>query len=126
VDRLMQHATVEPADKEVARRYVRLSYCARFEQEGWVYEDGALRIAAQTWLENAGTCTRSEGEPGRTPGPTRTGFCEPEERGGVRLVECALLRIVRRDEVSDYIDQLRTKGPVECDDGTPISELGVP
>ena len=29
-------------------------------------------------------------------------------------------------EVSDYIEQLRAKGPVECDDGTAISELGVP
>jgi hypothetical protein len=127
VDRLMQHATVEPANEEVARRYVRVTYCARFEKKGWVYEDGALRIAAQTWLENGGTCARSDpGEPGGAPGPTTTVPCEPEQRGGVRLVECALLRTIRRDEVSDYIDRLRTKGPVECDDGTPIAELGVP
>jgi hypothetical protein len=122
VDRLLQHARPQDlADKEIARRYVRGTYCARFEEEGWVYEDGALRIAAQTWLEHGGTCaTGGAGEPAKTVP------CEPERRGGVRIVECALLRVIRRSEVSDYIKQLRTKGPVECDDGTAISELGVP
>jgi hypothetical protein len=122
VDRLLEHSrTQDVPDKEVARRYARRTYCARFEEEDWVYEDGALRIAAQTWLEHGGTCaTGGAGE------PTKTVPCAPERRGGVRIVECALLRIVRRSEVSDYIEQLRAKGPVECDDGTAISELGVP
>ena len=45
VDRLLQHARTQDApDKAIARRNVRRSYCARFEKEGWVYEDGALRI----------------------------------------------------------------------------------
>jgi hypothetical protein len=122
VDRLLEHARPQDlANKEIARRYVRGTYCARFEEEGWVYEDGALRIAAQTWLEHGGTCaTGGAGEPAKTVP------CEPERRGGVRIVECALLRVIRRSEVRDYIEQLRTKGPVECDDGTAISELGVP
>jgi hypothetical protein len=122
VDRLLQHArTPDSPNKEIARRYVRRTYCARFEDEGWVYEDGALSIAAQTWLERGGMCaTGGAGE------PTRTVPCEPERRGGVRIVERALLRVIRRSEVSDYIEQLRRKGPVECDDGTAISELGVP
>jgi hypothetical protein len=121
VDRLMQHTrTQEVPDKEIARRYVRRTYCARFEKEGWVYEDGALRIAAQTWLDHGGTCaTGVAGEPARTVP------CEPERRGGVRIIECALLRVTRRSEVIDYVEQLRRKGPVECDDGTPISELGL-
>jgi hypothetical protein len=107
--------------KEIARRYIRRTYCARFEGEGWVYEDGALSIAAQTWLDHAGTCTTSKaGEPAKTVP------CEPERRGGERIIECALLRVIRRNEVHDYIEQLRRKGPVACDDGTPISELGVP
>jgi hypothetical protein len=126
VDRLMQHATIEADERKAARRYVRITYCARFEKEGWVYEDGALRVAAQSWLDNSGTCASSDSEPGGSAGPTRKVPCEPEKRGGVRIVECALLRIVRRGEVSDYIDQLRTNGPVECDDGAPISELGIP
>jgi hypothetical protein len=121
VDRLMQHSTEAAVNKRIARRYVRNTYCARFEEEGWVYEDGALRIAAQTWLDSGATCARSgAGE------PTRTVPCEPEVRGGFRVVECALLRIVRRSEVSDYIERLRAKGPVQCDDGTAISDLGVP
>jgi hypothetical protein len=122
VDRLMQHASTQDLpNKEIARRYVRRTYCARFVGEDWVYEDGALRIGAQNWLDHGGTCsTASPGE------PPKTVPCEPERRGGVRIIECALLRVTRRSEVRDYIEQLRTKGPVECDDGTAISELGVP
>ena len=122
VDRLLEHARMQDVpDKGVARRYVRRTYCARFEKEGWVYEDGALRIAAQTWLEHGGTC--STGGAGETP---KTVPCEPERRGGIRILDCALLRSVRRSEVRNYIEQLRMKGPVECDDGTAIGELGVP
>jgi hypothetical protein len=122
VDRLMQHASTQGLpNKEVARSYVRRTYCARFERKGWVYEDGALRIAAQSWLEHGSSCaTASPGEPARTVP------CEPERRGGARIIECALLRVTRRSEVRDYIEQLRTKGPVKCDDGTAISDLGVP
>jgi hypothetical protein len=122
VDRLMQHARTEDLpNKELARRYVRRTYCGRFEREGWVYEDGALSIGAQTWLEHAGRCaSATAGEPAKTVP------YQPDRRGGVRIIECALLRVIRRSEVRDYIEQLRTKGPVECDDGTAISELGVP
>jgi hypothetical protein len=122
VDRLMEHASTQGLpNKEIARRYIRRTYCVRFEGEGWVYEDGALSIAAQTWLDNGGTCTT-----GGAGEPAKTVPCEPERRGGKRIIECALLRVIRRSEVRDYIEQLRTKGPVECDDGTAIGELGVP
>jgi hypothetical protein len=120
VDRLMQHATTQSA---VARRYVRGTYCARFEKKGWVYEDGALSIAAQTWLENGYTCTTATGGSGEL---TTTVPCEPERSGGVRILECALLHVVRKSEVSAYIDHLQTHEPVKCDDGTPLDELGVP
>ena len=122
VDLLLRHArTQDVPDKEIARRYVRKTYCARFDEKGWVYDDGALRVAAQTWLEHGGMCAA-----GGAGEPTRTVPCEPERRGGVRILDCALLGVIRRSEVTDYIEQLRTKGPVECDDGTAISELGVP
>ena len=122
IDRLLQHArTQDLPSKEIARRYVRRMYCARFDEEGWVFEDGALSIAAQAWLEHGGTCTT-----GRAGEPTKTVPCQPVRRGGVRIIECALLRVIRRSEVRDYIEQLRTMGPVACDDGTAISELGVP
>jgi hypothetical protein len=121
VDRLMQQANTQGLpNKKVARSYVRRTYCARFERKGWVYEGGALSIAAQSWLEHGSSCaTAAPGE------PARTAPCEPERRGGARIIECALLRVTRRSEVRDYIEQLRTKGPVKCDDGTAISELGV-
>ena len=122
IDRLMQHANTEGVpDSQSLRRYVRRAYCGRFEKKGWVYEDGALRIAAQTWLDHGGTCASGgEGEPARTVP------CEPERRGGVQIIECALLRVIRRSEVIDYIEQLRKQRPVECDDGTAIGDLGVP
>lgn len=122
VDRLLQGAAARAgAGKEAARRYARETYCARFEQEGWIYKDGALSIAAQTWLENGGKCaTASEGQPARTVS------CAAERSGGVLTFDCALLRIVRRSEVRDYVDRLEKPGPVKCDDGTALDELGVP
>jgi len=120
VDRLLQDATTRDAsEEEEARRYARNTYCARFERKRWIYEDGALSIAAQTWLEEGARCaTGGEGE------PTRTVSCEEERRAGVRTLDCALLHIVRRSEVRDYIERLRSNGAVECDDGTALDELG--
>ncbi len=37
-----------------ARRYVKKTYCDRFAREGWVYDDGALSIDAQEWLDHGG------------------------------------------------------------------------
>lgn len=122
VDRLLQDTTTQgAAEKEAARRYARNTYCARFEQSGWIYEDGALRIAAQTWLQKGGKCaTAREGQPARTVS------CAAERGGGVLVLDCALLHVVRRTEVRDYIVRLQTAGTVECDDGSALDELGVP
>lgn len=122
VDRLLQQATPQDARDEAARRYARETYCAPFERKGWVYEDGALKIAAQTWLEESARCAvGSEGE------PTRTVPCEEEQtRMGRRRLDCGLLRHVRKSEVRTYVERLERKSAVECDDGTPLEELGVP
>jgi hypothetical protein len=122
VDRLLQAATTRDASKEEARHYLRNTYCARFEREGWIYEDGALSIATQRWLEEGATCAiGGEGE------PTRTVPCEEERRrAGDRTLDCALLHVVRRSEVKDYIERMRSTGAVECDDGSALDELGVP
>jgi len=122
VDRLLQAATTPEASKEEARRYVRTTYCARFEKEGWIYEDGALSIAAQRWLDEGARCARSgEGE------PTRTVSCEEERlAAGDRTIDCALLRVVRRSEVRAYIERIRSSGAVECEDGSALAELGIP
>lgn len=122
VDRLLEGTTTQgAAEKEAARRYARSTYCVRFEQNGWIYTDGALSIAAQTWLENGGKCaTASEGKPATTVS------CAAERGRGILVLDCALLHVVRRSEVRDYIERLRTSGPVKCDDGTVLGELGVP
>jgi hypothetical protein len=122
VDRLLQAATTRDASKEEARRYARNTYCARFEKESWIYEDGTLSIAAQRWLDEGARCaTVREGE------PTRTVSCEEERRAaGDRTLDCGLLRLVRRSEVKDYIERMRSNGAVECDDGSALDELGVP
>ncbi len=108
------------ASRATVRHYISLTYCDRFARKGWVYADGALTIAAQRWLVRGGRCGTS------TPGgTTKTVPCESLRVPG-EPIECAMLRHVRRSEVRTYISKLRARGPVRCDDGTPLAELGVP
>jgi hypothetical protein len=120
VDRLIQHADTRKLSVEVLRRYARTAYCARFEQRGWIYDDGALSIRVQTAIKGQEAC--SIARPGESP---QTVPCQELSQGRTRI-ECALLRYVRRSEVTAYLERLESKGGVECDDGTPLSELGVP
>lgn len=122
VDRLLSRSATSGGNEQQARRYARDAYCVRFEQNGWVYEDGALSIAAQKWLDTGARCvTGSESE------PTRTVPCEPANRDtATGSIDCALLHHVRRTEVMAYVAQLQRDGDVHCDDGTPLEELGVP
>ena len=121
VDRLLSTRASGGSEQQV-RRYIRNTYCASFEQNGWVYGDGALSIAAQEWLDKGGSCaTGSNGE------PTHTVPCEPTNPGtGTRVIDCALLHHTRRSEVIAYVANLRRDGEVQCDDGTPLDTLGVP
>ncbi len=119
VDRLLSRAPTSDAGEQESRRYIRDTYCALFEQNGWVYEDGALTIAAQNWLDNgyAKECSTS----GETT-PARTVPCEAE-----RIIDCALLHHIRRTEAQSYIaDRQRGSGDVQCDGDTPVAELGAP
>ena len=122
VDRLLSRSTTSGGNEQQVRRYAKDTYCAPFEQNGWVYADGALSIAAQKWLDNGGKCaTASEGT------PTRTVPCEQMNRGtATRIIDCALLHVVRRTEVVAYLAELQRHGDVHCDDGTPLDKLGVP
>ena len=130
VDRLLSRSTTGGGSEEQVRRYIKDTYCAPFEQNGWVYEDGALSIAAQRWLDNGGTCERSaattaattSGSSGSDREPTLTVPCEQT----TRIIECALLHHVRRTEVMAYVAELQRDRDVHCDDGTPLEELGVP
>ncbi len=120
VERLLERAAAFGGSEETVRRYARDTYCSPFERNGWIYEDGALSIAAHVWLEEGGSCAAAaEGE------PTRTVACKDERRGGARVLDCALLHHVRAGEVRDYLERLRLESAVQCDDGTPLDELGV-
>lgn len=106
------------------RRYAEDAYCAPFERKGWVYEDGALSIAAQRWLDNAGA---DECAAGRAGEPPKTLPCERLDRPSTpRTIDCALLHRVRRTEAVAHLAELQRGGAVRCDDGTPLGELGVP
>jgi hypothetical protein len=128
-ERLLRNADVEElaqAEQEAVRRYAETTYCSRFAERGWVYDDGTLSIEAHKWLEEGGEeeCWRAT-EPGE---PASTVPCEELDAGGPKLIrDCALLRHVPKSEVRDYLDQLRSRyGSVECEDGTPLAQLGSP
>ncbi len=119
-------ARVPEAEKAEARHYIDVTYCSRFVERGWVYEDGALGIAAHKWAEEGG---KEECELATKPGePARTVPCEEfGERGPYFIADCGLLPYVRRSQVREYIAQLRRRyGDVECEDGTPLAQLGTP
>jgi hypothetical protein len=118
VERLLDRSGNDGSEEEV-RAYARDTYCERFERNGWIYGDGALRIAAQDWLDHGGKEECVTGENGE---PAQTVPCDPD-RG---IIDCALLRLVRRAEVRAYVAELQRDGQVQCDDGTPLAELGVP
>jgi hypothetical protein len=120
VDRLLS-GTPSDARSDGARRYVRETYCERFERSGWVYADGALSIRAHTWLEIGGMCAA-----GGEGTPTRTVPCEDVRESGPRRLDCGLLRHVRRAEVRSYLERQRREQGAVCDDGTALDTLGVP
>ena len=122
VDRFL--ARVDPeveadAGAEALRAYIEETYCGTFARRGWVYDDGALSIEAHRWLEggSADECGESTAD-----GTTKTVPCEDDDG----VIDCALLHHVRRSEVEAYVAEAARTGEVECDDGTPVDELGVP
>jgi hypothetical protein len=110
----------EGSEREAARGYVEETYCGRFEQRGWIYDDGALSIDAYT---KSGTESCAQEEPG---GAARTVPCDELEGDWPEVLDCALLRLVRRAEVREYVEELQRSREVRCDDGTSLAELGVP
>lgn len=122
VDRFMRRATTNGASEQEVRLYAKNTYCAPFERNGWVYDDGALNISAQKWLDNGGTCSTSSSDQ-----PMQTVPCEPANRDpATGAINCALLHNVRHAEVVTYVATLRRVGAVHCEDGTPLDALGVP
>jgi hypothetical protein len=122
VDRLLSGSALRDADVGPARRYTETTYCAPFEKYGWIYEDGALNIASQRWLDSGYECGA-----GSNTEPFHTVPCEPARRDAVSgTIDCALLHHVRRAQMTAYVEELQRESPVRCDDGTPLDELGVP
>lgn len=125
-DRLMVRAETDglsDAEQDEVRRYVQTTYCSRFAERGWVYDDGTLSIAAHTWVEEGGEeeCARLT-ETGEETVP-----CEELGENPEDPIQCAILHHVRRSEVRHYVEDLRRRIPdAECDDGTPLDELGSP
>jgi hypothetical protein len=101
--------------------YAKVSYCAPFAMQGWVYRDGSLSIDAYLRVANARTCTTAKaGEQARiVPCKLRD-----SPNGPQILIDCALLQVVRKNEVRTYIEKLRSHGRLQCEDGTPLAKLG--
>lgn len=122
VDRLLQDTPGSERTQNV-ERYARETYCERFDDRGWLYDDGALKMAAYTWLQEGGEEECAEARPGEA---AVTIPC-PEREPGPLILDCGILRHVRKNEVQAYIEQLRREGErVECDHGIRVGELGVP
>jgi hypothetical protein len=121
VARLVAGSDTSVAGKEQTRHYILDSYCRPFEQRGWVYDDGALKLAAHLSVQNGGSC--AEGVAGQ---PAKVVPCKLERSSnGVLTIDCGLLRFVRRSEVRTYLRRLQASGPVACEEGIALTKLGV-
>lgn len=109
-ERFLERAKSDTAE---VRRYVETTYCARFEQRGWIHDDGTLSLDAYTKIGTE-ECARvdANGEAQAVP-------CE---EGEAQVLDCALLHLVRRAKVRAYVARLSAKA--HCDDGTPLDDLG--
>jgi hypothetical protein len=123
VGRFLERAASDGLAEADARRYIESTYCSRFEREGWIHDDGTLSIAAHVAFVESGSseqCGTAEvGEEAMTVP------CEELEGGdGPLLLDCAILHLVRRGEVREYVGELERSREVSCDDGTPLERLG--
>ena len=105
------------SDSADVERYATFT-CEQFDKLGLVHEDGTLKIG----VVDTGS-SKSEGSApmcaAPTPGePTRSCPDTPA------ILDCGLLDLVRRAEVKAYIEERQRQGPVQCDDGRSVDELG--
>ena len=126
VERLLSRASPEDLAAErrpFAERYVRETYCERFQREGWVYDDGTLSIDAHRWAVGGGESECAVAvEPGEPPSDEPCP--ESEQPAFDPMLDCALLHHVPRSEVEAYVAELPRRHALVCDDGTPLDELG--
>ena len=124
-DRLVRTMKPYPAPAAETRRYVAVMYCQPFARKGWVYGDGSLSIEAQLWAVHGYRETCATLLPN---GSEQTIPCDKLPGGGEdQLIDCGILRFVRRSEVQPYVAKLQRRHPgIRCEQGTPFKELGVP
>ena len=105
------------SDSADVERYATFT-CEQFDKRGLVHEDGTLKIG----VVDSGSSKSSGSAPmcaAPTPGePTRSCPDTPA------ILDCGLLDLVRRAEVQAYLDERLQQGPVQCDDGRSVDELG--
>jgi hypothetical protein len=115
-ERFLSRAESKTAE---VRRYVETTYCAPFDERGWVHDDGTLKLEAHTHSGSEACATEQVG------GATRSVPCEElESVDSPQMLDCGLLDLVRRSEVSEYVSELQRRRDVRCDDGTPLDQLG--
>ena len=120
VRRAVLGATSDASSETEVRRYIDGTYCSPFEREGWVYDDGTLSIAAYLSLARDGSeaCASADG------GVSDTAACSELPADASVVLDCAVLHVVRREEVQQYVRELERDREVSCDDGTPLERLG--
>jgi hypothetical protein len=120
VERFLARATLDASTNTEVRRYIEGTYCSPFERKGWVYEDGTLSIAAYLSLARGDSeaCASADG------GMTDTAACSELPADASVVLDCAVLHVVRREEVQQFVRELERDRDVSCDDGTALERLG--
>ncbi len=122
VERFLERAASDGLAEADVRPYIESTYCLPFESQGWIYDDGALSIAAHLAVAEGGSDECATAQAGEE---AVTVPCEELEVGdGPLVLDCAILHVVRRIEVRAYVGELERSREVSCDDGTPLDRLG--
>ena len=112
VERFLERAVSDGLSEADVRRYIETAFCSRFEREGWIDDDGTLSISAHVVFLEAGSaeeCVTAES------GEAETVPCDKLEGGdGPLSLDCAILHVVRRSEVREYVEELGRSREVSC------------
>jgi hypothetical protein len=121
VERFFERANSDSVAEADVRRYIERTYCSPFERNRWIHEDGTLSIGAYSFVARgySDECASSDGGQGDTVSCAALPPDEPV------VLDCAVLHLVRRQEVQQYVRELeQLHREVSCDDGTPVERLG--